>query len=389
MTDIQTGRQPAYLDSNEALAETCRELSGKSALGFDSEFIRTNTYYPKPGLFQLEDGEESFLVDPLAIDEWEGFKRLLINESTTVIMHSCSEDLGLLGSFLGVLPRTLFDTQRAAAFTGQGYSLSYQALVKNELDIDIPKGETRSDWLRRPLSETQLEYAALDVEYLVELQQLLEDKLRKRDMLEWFEQDCRDLLANVPDETNTAAWENAYQSIASAWQLDEPALRLLQKLAYWREQEARLRDKPKSWIIRDPELLTLASQLPGTGTIDEADIRRTDVFPARFVDREARQLTRFLNGDFAAREPAKPGLVSKPLGGSARKQLKTLQKLTRDKAEELDISPELLARKRLWVELLENQARGDIEFWPPGLNNWRRELLEPGVMAILSPGSSR
>lgn len=388
MTDIQTGRQPAYLDSNEALAETCRQLSGKSALGFDSEFIRTNTYYPKPGLFQLEDGVKSYLVDPLAIDEWEGFKRLLTSGSTTLIMHSCSEDLGLLGSFLGILPATLFDTQRAAAFTGQGYSLSYQALVKNELGIDIPKGETRSDWLRRPLSQTQLEYAALDVEYLVELQQLLEDKLRQRGMLAWFEQDCRDLLANVPNESNTVAWENAYQSIASAWQLDEPALRLLQKLAYWREQEARLRDKPKSWIIRDPELLTLASQLPSEGAVDDTDIRRADVFPARFVDREARQLTRFLNGDFAAHEPVNPSLVSKPLGGSARKQLKALQKLTREKAEEMDISPELLARKRLWVELLENQVRGEADVWPPGLNNWRRELLESGVMAILGSGGS-
>ncbi|MCB1670976.1 MAG: ribonuclease D [Gammaproteobacteria bacterium] len=386
--DRIAGRQAIYLDNNQALEQACAELAFSEVLGFDSEFMRTNTYFPKPGLFQLGDGQQTFLVDPLGIDRWDSFRTLLQRESLILVIHSSSEDLGLLRSFLGVLPANLFDTQRAAAFAGLGYSLSYQALVKNELDVEIPKGETRSDWLRRPLSETQLDYAALDVEYLVEIQQRLQAQLRERRMLEWFEADCRDLLAGVPDEMDPTAWENAYLSISSAWQLDGRALQLLQKLAFWREQEARLRNKPRSWVVKDAELQALAEKLSGQDLIDEAAIRRTGVFSSRFADREAQKLARFLNQDREFARPASPDLLSRPLGGAVRRQLKALQTLARERAETLDISPELLARKKLWLELLENVASDRLPLWPPGLDNWRRELLEPAVMAILAKGGA-
>ncbi len=388
MTDKTIQLRTSYLDSNEALERACTEFAATEVLGFDSEFVRTNTYFPKPGLFQLSDGGQVCLVDPLAIDGWESFRRLLRRESLTWIIHSSSEDLGLLRSCLGVLPARLYDTQRAAAFAGLGYSVSYQSLVKSELGIEVPKEETRSDWLRRPLSETQLDYAALDVEYLVELKHLLTEKMRQRHMLEWFESDCRDLLVNVPDEGDELNWERAYQAISSAWQLDEPALRLLQKLAYWREREARRRNKPKNWIVKDAEILALAGSLPNQGPVDEADIRRSGVFSARFADREAQKISRFLGQELVFNEPANPAGVNRPLGGQARRQLKAFQKLGREQAEKIGISPELLSRRRLWVEVLENIARGRQNIWPAGLDNWRRELLEPGVKAILAANGS-
>lgn len=207
-------------------------------------------------------------------------------------------------------------------------------------------------------------------------------------MLEWFEADCRDLLAGVPDEMDPTAWENAYLSISSAWQLDGRALQLLQKLAFWREQEARLRNKPRSWVVKDAELQALAEKLSGQDLIDEAAIRRTGVFSSRFADREAQKLARFLNQDREFARPASPDLLSRPLGGAVRRQLKALQTLARERAETLDISPELLARKKLWLELLENVASDRLPLWPPGLDNWRRELLEPAVMAILAKGGA-
>jgi len=383
MPAVEPGQRATYIDSDEKLSQCCQALSSSGVLGFDSEFVRTDTYFPKPGLFQLDNGAQTFLVDPLGISGWQEFSALLNAPDTTLIIHSSSEDLGLLRTSLNVLPTRLFDTQRAAAFAGDGYSLSYQALVKAELGIDIPKDETRSDWLRRPLSETQLNYAALDVEYLIALQQRLVERLTARNMLDWFEQDCRELLANVPDENDTRSWESAYKTIGSAWQLDTESLRLLQKLAYWREREARVRNKPRNWIVRDPELLALAQQLPEPGRIDEAAIRRTGVFSSRFADREAARLARYLNAPDSFSEPAGPDSLSAPLGGSARALLKRLQGLTRDLATQLDISPELLARKKLWVELLENLQQGKHELWPPGLSNWRREVLEERVLAIL------
>jgi len=363
-------------------------MNGCARLAFDSEFIRTDTFFPKPGLYQLNDGINTYLVDPLPIRDWEAFKQLLNQEGMVIIMHSCSEDLGLLQHSLDTLPARLFDTQRAASFVGYDYSLSYQALVKAELDIDLPKGETRSDWLRRPLADTQLEYAALDVKYLVELRNRLLDRLDSLGRLAWFEADCQDMLHNVSDEWDRSSWEAAYRSFGAAWRLDDNALGLLQKLAYWREVMARERNKPRSWIAKDQELLTLASRLPCHDAVTRQDIEQADVFSGRFLDRNALSIADFVNQEHEFQQPARRDLLSSPLNNRARKQLKALQKMARELAEKLAISPELLARKRLWIELLENIQRGNEEIWPQGLENWRRELLEDGVMKIITSAES-
>ena len=382
MQPANSGSRPLYIDSDQALADVSSSLMDCPQLAFDSEFIRTDTFFPKPGLYQMDNGEQTYLIDPLTISHWESFQQLL-KSGATVIMHSCSEDLGLLQHSLQTLPAILFDTQRAAAFVGYDYSLSYQALVKAELDLDLPKGETRSDWLRRPLAGSQLEYAALDVEYLVELRGRLEEKLIRQDRLDWFQNDCRDLLLNVTDEQDSSAWEAAYKNFGSAWQLDTERLQLLQALVYWREATARKRNKPRNWVARDQELQTLAERLPVGGSIGRRDIEQSGVFSPRFLDRYGASLTEFMNQQWIFAEPARPELVSRPLSNRARNQLKSLQKLTRGIAEEIDMSPELLARKRLWIELLSNGKNDDTVSWPAGLDNWRRELLEPGVKKVL------
>lgn len=374
-----------YIDSDRALVQLCQELDDSAQLAFDSEFIRTDTFFPKPGLYQVNDGDRTCLIDPLAIEDWRAFKILLSSYDRVIIMHSCGEDLGLLRHALATMPGQLFDTQRAASIVGYDYSLGYQALVKAELDVDLPKGETRSDWLRRPLASKQLNYAALDVLYLGELRERLLDKMDALDRLAWFESDSRDMLANVVDEWDRSGWETAYLNIGAAWQLEDYALQLLQKLAYWREATARERDKPRNWIAKDQEILTLASRLPaGSRAISEQDVEQADVFSSRYVARNARSIADFLNSGYEFLQPPQRELLSRPLSNRARKQLKALQKLTRELAEKLAISPELLARKRLWVELLEHRQRRGDEFWPDGLDNWRREILEDGVREILA-----
>ncbi|MBT8147718.1 MAG: ribonuclease D, partial [Gammaproteobacteria bacterium] len=98
-------RQPhQYVDSDQLLTEICQELAKSPQLGFDSEFIRTDTFFPKPGLYQLVDGQQTYLIDPLTISDWTTFKLLFADEKRVVIMHSCGEDLGLLRHSLDTLP---------------------------------------------------------------------------------------------------------------------------------------------------------------------------------------------------------------------------------------------------------------------------------------------
>ena len=149
------------LINNDAdLAKVLDAHQNHACVAIDTEFRRRDTFYPQVALLQLCWGEEAFLVDPLGLDNLEPLRQLLTNLNQIKMVHSASEDLEVFTRWLGVLPSPLFDTQRAAALVGLGSGLSYRALVAIFFDIDIPKDETQSDWLQRPLSPAQAQYAA-------------------------------------------------------------------------------------------------------------------------------------------------------------------------------------------------------------------------------------
>ena len=164
------------IDQND-LPDLLTQWSKASHLAIDTEFIRTNTFLAKPGLIQIADQHGVYLIDPLAITDLSGLVSILENPDIIKVMHAMSEDVDLLFHSLGARINRVFDTQIAAAFAGIGASLGYQNLVMQVLNVTLDKGETRSDWLQRPLSDSQLSYAAMDVVYLMKLYEALTPKL--------------------------------------------------------------------------------------------------------------------------------------------------------------------------------------------------------------------
>ena len=145
------------VDDDAALAASCRRWASCEALALDTEFMRVSTFYPKIALIQVADGTSITLIDPLRIHDWSGFAALMTDPAITKVMHSCSEDMLVFHTFLNVLPTPVFDTQIATALLNEGVGISYQNLVKQRFGIELPKGETRSDWLQRPRTAQQLE----------------------------------------------------------------------------------------------------------------------------------------------------------------------------------------------------------------------------------------
>ena len=158
-----------WIRDNDSLGQHCAEWQNLPFVALDTEFMRVDTFYPIAGLIQIGDGERAYLIDPLTIDNWQPLSALLENPAVVKVLHACSEDLEVLLRLTGSLPAPLFDTQLAAAYLNLGFSMGYSRLVKEVLDLDLPKGETRSDWLQRPLSETQISYAAEDALHLAEV----------------------------------------------------------------------------------------------------------------------------------------------------------------------------------------------------------------------------
>ena len=189
-----------FIESIEDLAFLNQELLTKPHVGVDTEFRRTTKDNMKLALLQVNDGDEIYLIDAIAISDPKDDASFLFSESVIKIFHSCKEDLEAIYAWTNKEMINIFDTQIANAFLESDYSIGYQGLVEKRLGIALDKKETRSNWIRRPLTDAQLKYAALDVEYLIHLYEEQNEELLKSSKLNWHNQDIERLIRNTFSE---------------------------------------------------------------------------------------------------------------------------------------------------------------------------------------------
>ena len=182
------------IESLEDLNILNQELLLKSYIGVDTEFRRTTKDNMRLALLQINDGEEIYLIDTILIGDPKDQCSFLNSPSVVKIFHSCKEDLEAVYSWTKKIMVNVFDTQLANSFLDGNYSIGYQGLVNQKLGIDLDKNETRSNWTRRPLSDSQLKYAALDVEYLIHLYEEQKLELVKSNKLGWLNEDIEKLI---------------------------------------------------------------------------------------------------------------------------------------------------------------------------------------------------
>ena len=193
-----------YIETVEDLSFLNEELLEKSYLGVDTEFRRTTKDNMRLALLQINDGEEIYLIDTILIDHQENVSDFLFSNDVTKIFHSCKEDLEAVYSWTGRIMENIFDTQLANAFIDGQYSIGYQGLVEERLDIILDKNETRSNWIRRPLTESQLNYAASDVQYLIHLFEELQKELVESNKIDWLYEDLQSLVSSTFEPLSTS-----------------------------------------------------------------------------------------------------------------------------------------------------------------------------------------
>ncbi len=252
-------RPHRYIDTDAGLREALDQLEGQPRYALDTEFHRERTYWPKAALLQLAWPGNLILVDPLEVDLAPLAD--LMNSESLAVLHAATQDLEVLELACGVAPRRLFDTQIAAGFLGMS-TPSLAALHERELGVQLPKGNRLTDWLERPLRDAQLDYAAADVERLLEIHQLLTDQLNERGRLGWAQQEFDILLARDRGPRDPL---EAWRKIKEARHLKGPALSIARSIAAWRERRAAEIDQPVRYVLSDIAIVAISQSAPNDG----------------------------------------------------------------------------------------------------------------------------
>ncbi|QJR82202.1 ribonuclease D [Alteromonas pelagimontana] len=376
------------ITSNEALAEACQRAQQCKAVALDTEFVRTRTLKPHLGLIQLFDGQQLVLIDPLDITDFSPFILLLENQDVVKILHSCSEDLETFLAAFGVIPFPVFDTQFAASVLGLGASIGYAKLIEELCGVVLDKGESRTDWLARPLSENQLAYAANDVLYLLPAYEQLNGMIHGREKRNWIFAEIQTLAEK---KRASMPLEYAYLLIKNNWRLNSRQLTVLQHLAAWRLNRARDKDIALNFVFKEPHLFEAAQQLPE----DKKALNRVHGISPQTMRMHGEAIVNIVNQaleEFNQMSPAEhlprvKRLIDFP---EYKKYLAAIKEISSKIAVEQGVSEEILASKKQinqvlkwwWFEIDETKAMG---LQPDLLNGWRKPLFQPMLENLLGP----
>jgi len=359
-----------WIDNRDALDRWLQAVPHDAALGLDTEFMRRNTFYPQLALLQLGFAERYALVDPLAFSIGDALRPLLGDGNAVTVMHSASEDLEALSSMLPGGPRQLFDTQIAAAFVGMGLGISYRALVAELVGVELDKGETRSDWLQRPLTESQRSYATLDVVYLKPVHEQLSERLKQRCREAWHAEDCERLKQRACFREGDPQPQRAFRG-AAEW---TPAQRArLRRILLWRDQTARTQDRPRPWLLEDALVMNLAQQPPSNA----ADLEQRSRGQRALRSPQRAELLQLLAPAISEEEIANTAAIPMMPQGAAKQALGVMKQKVDALAIELDLPAGLLCPRKALEEYVVTAE------WPDFLEGWRRDVLHAPLSALL------
>ena len=364
----------SFIATTKALEEACDMWVNTGVIGLDTEFVRETTYFPRPALIQVAGNQGVSLIDPLAVSDLDPLKAVLMEPAVVKVMHACDEDLEVLELVTGGTVENVFDTQLAAAFAGYGFSLGYQNLVEQLLGIVLDKNETRSNWLRRPLSSAQLRYAALDATYLLPIHDRLFREIEATGRSAWPNEELEHRRRSRSDEN---LLEAVYLRVRGRGKLTSEQRRVLRALCQWRETEAMVRDTPRRHLLSDGLLVKLA----GITSTDVTSLEDVQGLPAGIRTRYGQSLLACI---VQARSggPHQPDTVVnlKPYSD----QLDRLKFVVQRIAETHNLPPELLANRRMLEELVVSVVNQE-EMVPRKFQGWRFELVARMLLKNICP----
>lgn len=347
-------------------ARLCAALDNQARIGVDTEFMRERTYYAQFCLLQVATGADIFCVDPLAAGSLDTSWDALLNRDW--VLHSGRQDIEVVYQSTGRMPASVYDTQVAMALLGFAPQLGYAALVKELFGKELPKTHTRADWSKRPLSEAMLEYAADDVEFLLEAHVLLNERLAALGRADWAHEDSMLLLDRSLYDIDAAS---AVDRLKGAAKLRGRARRAAVALASWREQRAMKSDRPRRWILKDNVVIDIALKNP----LDEQALAAIDDMPVATVRRSGQQILETLRAAEDGDDSYVPGTAP---DDQQKAMLKEMQRVVSTTAAGLGISAEIIAPRKELVAAINGDHKTRM------FTGWRNALVGEPLLAVLS-----
>lgn len=360
-----------WIQDDAALRDFVAHASGHPEYFIDTEFHREKTYYPRLALVQIGVGDRIALIDPLTVDLQ--LLRPLFHGDGTAVFHAAQQDLDVLNQSIGFVPDRMFDTQIAAGFVGYS-SPSLVTLASSLLKVTVPKGDRLTDWLRRPLTADQRNYAASDVVHLPAIKQSIESGLESRGRTQWALDACEELRTKPSGPGDP---DDAWLRVKDVRTLKGKARWVAQAVAAWRETRAQDLDIPPRHVLSDIALLGIAQRAPRT-LDDLASCRGVDGRLSRGSTGEnvlacvSRGLDRASSGELSF--PAPEG---EDLEKSMRPAVTLVGVWVAELARQSDLDPTLLGTRKDIIDLLAGNKDARLA------SGWRADILGRDIEMLI------
>lgn len=367
-----------YVTDDRDLPELIQKLEKCEILAVDTEFVREKTYFHRLGLIQIGGDGVCGAVDPISVKDLSPLLDLLKRRDKVKVFHAGKQDLEILFRLTGEVVQPIFDTQVAASMIGWGAQISFAKIVKKVTGKKINKTETYTDWCRRPLRQSQIDYALDDVRYLMPVYHKLVKQLDKLNRTEWVEQEHRELAdpANfeLPDP------QKQFLKIKNFRSLKPRNLAVLRELAGWREEQAMKRDCLAKSIIRDEPLLEIARTLPASRK-EMADIRG---FHSREINSSSDIILQLIEKGMNVPEDQYPDVPESSHYSTGRGVEELLAAFVQIRSEEIRIEPHMLADRKMIHSFVEFHEKKEDLLQHPLFHGWRKGLIGEDLHLLLA-----